>query len=87
MTTYKPDDADANKALERALYQHDPQAQAPDPDKPGDQGKRGFRFIHGYKNESTRFFYKGALAKKNERKEGKMNDEWLDTKGQRRQIA
>lgn len=31
MTTYTPDDADANKALGRALYQYDPQAQAPEP--------------------------------------------------------
>lgn len=56
MTTYVPDDAEDNKALGRALYQYDPQAQAPDPMNPDDKGKRGFRFIHEYQNEGTTFF-------------------------------
>lgn len=54
MTEYTPSD-DNNKALGRSLYQYDPQARAPDPDKP-DQPTRGFRFIHEHNNEGTHFF-------------------------------
>ena len=53
MTTYASNDADDKNALGITLYQYDPQAQAPDPNKPGGQGKRGFRSIHGFKNEGT----------------------------------
>ncbi|KAK4694243.1 hypothetical protein P7C71_g3302, partial [Lecanoromycetidae sp. Uapishka_2] len=56
ITTYTPDTGDDTKALGRALYQYDPQAQAPDPKNPDDKGKAGFRFIHEYVNEGTHFF-------------------------------